>query len=504
MLFVTKRFLPIILTAFVFLSFINFSCTKLDTTTLGSDLIPAVDNINTFSDTFAIKTTQGIFDDSFKIFRTENNVLGLINNDPVFGSTDARLFLQLKPGFFPFYFGNAGDTLIGVDSVVLGLSYKGAWGDTTKLQNLEVYEITDNEFGDSVFRFQNIKYQPLTGPIVGSGSVDLRTVAGKRYISNGKDSISAQVRVKLSNAFRDQLFARDTSATSPSGNNAFRNDSLFRKKYKGLAVKSASGNALMYISLSDVATRLEVFFRKRNANRLDTTYTSFRINTSDLGSNLPSATSNYIKRNYTPEVTNNVTAVNPAALYLQTGPGTYANLTIDSLTGLTNRIVHRAFIYIEQDPVNVLTDSIFSAPPYMYLDLIDTGATKWKPIYFDLSPNTLYDPDSRTAYPYFPADGTVDHSYFEGVARTRFNALGQKVVYYNINITRHVQQIATKRTPNYSMRLYPAFRLRYPQYGGTAEIPYDNPVAFGRIKVKSGYYPDKRMRMQMVIIWSKL
>lgn len=500
----TQRFLRLFFAAFFFVTFLNYSCTKLDTTILGSDLIPAVDNINTFSDTFEIKTTQGIFDDTFKIFRSENNVLGLINNDPVFGTTDARLFLQLKPGFFPYYFGNARDTLVGVDSVVLGLSYKGVWGDTTQLQNMEIYEITDPTFGDSVFKYQNIKYQPVLGSLVGSGNIDLRTAAGKKMIANGKDSVTSQVRIKLFNSFRDELFARDSFATSPNGNNAFRNDSLFRKKYKGLAVKSASGNALMYISLTDVTTRLEVYFRKRNAGKLDTTYTTFRVNNADLGTNLPSATANYIKRNYTPEVSNNVTAINPTALYLQTGPGTYANLTIDSLTGLSNRIVHRATIYMEQDPVNVLTDSIFSAPPYMYLDLIDTGATKWKPIYFDLSPNTLYDPDSRTGYPYFPADGSVDHSYFGGVARTRFNALGQKVVYYTINITRHVQQIATKRTPNYRMRLYPAFRMNYPQYGATGEIPYDNPVAFGRIKLKSGHSPDKRTRMQMVIVWSKL
>ncbi len=504
MLFVTKRFLPIVLAAFIFIVSINPGCTKLDTTTLGSDLIPAVDNVNTFADTFDIKTAQGIFDDSFKIFRNENNVLGLINNDPVFGSTDARIFLQLKPGFYPYYFGNPGDTLIGVDSVVLGLSYKGVWGDTTQLQNLEVYEITDQFFGDSVFQYKDIRYQPATGSLVGSATIDLRTVSGKKIIANGKDSVTSQVRIKLSDAFRNALFGQDSLAISPSGNNAFRNDSLFRKAYKGLAVKSSSGNALMYINLTDASTRLEVHFRRKNAGKTDTTYNRFALNTADLGTNLPSASSNYIRRNYSAQVTNNVTTLNPTALYLQTGPGTYANLTIDSLSNLSNRIVHRASIYIEQDPVDLLTDSIFSAPPYMYLDLIDTGATKWKPVYFDLSPNTVYDPDNRTGFPYFPGDGTVDHNYFGGFAKTRFNALGQKVVYYDINVTRHVQQIATKRTPNYRMRLYPAFRMYYPQYPGATEIPYDNPVAFGRIKVKSGHHPDQRSKMQMVIIWSKL
>lgn len=500
-----KRFLPTALAAYIIVVFFNWSCTKLDTTNLGSDLIPAVDNVNTFADTLDINSRQGIFADSFKISGLENNLLGLISNDPVFGSTEANIYVQLKPTFFPYFFGNAGDTLVAVDSVVLGLSYKGAWGDTTKLQNLEVYEITDPTFGDSVYKRQNINYQPQLGSLVGTGTVDIRNLSSKIIIANGKDSVTNQVRIKLSNTFRNILFGRDSLTTSPSNNNAFRNDSLFRKAYKGLAIKSVgSGNALMYMSLTEANTRLEIHFRKRNAGKLDTVYNTFKLNQSDIGNNLPSASSNYIKRFHSPEITNNVTNLSPAALYLQTGPGTFANLTIPGLTGLSNRIVHRASIYMEQDPVNAITDSIFSAPPYMYLDLVDTGSVKWKPLYFDLSPGAPYDPDNKTGLPYFPGDGVVDHNYFGGVARTRINAIGQKVVYYEINVTRYVQRIATKGTINYAMRLYPAFRMSYPQYSGEAEIPYDNPAAFGRVKIKSGHYPDKRMKMKLVIIYSTI
>ena len=503
-----KRLLPIALVGYFFVVAINWSCTKLDTTNLGSDLIPAVDNVNTFRDSFSINSIQGIFSDSFKIYGTENNVLGVINNDPVFGATAANIFLQVKPGFFPFYFGNAGDTLVAVDSAVLGLSYKGAWGDTSKLQQLEVYEITDPFFGDSIFQFKNINYQPLLGALVGSATVDIKTLSAKRIIANGKDSVINQVRIKLNNTFRDALFGRDSVTISPTNNNAFRNDSLFRKLYKGLAVKAvgSTGNALMYISLTDANTRLEVYIRRKLAGtgKLDTSYNSLKINPSNPGNNLPSATSNYIKRFLPSAITDNVTNPAPAELYLQTGPGTYANLAIPQLTGLSNRIVHRAEIYMEQVPADITTDSIFSAPPYMYLDLIDTGATKWKPIYFDLNPNIQYNPDNKSGFPYFPGDGKVDHNYFGGFAKTRYNALGQKVVYYTINITRHVQQIATKGTLNYSMRLFPAFEMLYPQYPGAAPIRYNNPLAFGRIKVKAGNHPDAAGKMKLIITWSKL
>ena len=503
-----KRFLPIAFGTLFSAMLINGGCTKLDTTTLGSDLIPAVDNIHTFDTTLDIITTQGYFNDSFKIFKSENNVLGYISNDPQFGQTEANIFLQPKPTFYPFYFGNARDTLVGVDSVVLALNFNGSWGDTTKLQTLKVFEIKDADFGDSAFKFRTINYQPTLGMEVGSRIIDIRKLSQKVIIANGKDSVTNQIRIKLSDDYRNTLFGRDSLLMSPSDNNAFRNDSLFRKKfYNGLAVKSGGdANALMYINLSDPKTRLEVHFRKKNAGtgKLDTVYTSLTISTNDFSTILPSATSNYIKRTWS----NNV--LNPLAseLYLQTGPGTFANLSIPGLGNLNNRIVHRAEISVEQIPEDFITDSIFSVPPYLYLDLKDTGATKFKPLYFDLNPNTTYDPDFKSGFPYFPGTGEIDYSYFGGFARKRINAVGQSVYYYDLNVTRYVQQLVTKRTPNYEMRLFAGFRIFYPQFGTAAQpvnaITLDNPLAFGRIKVKSGSHPDPKVKMRMRIIYSRL
>jgi hypothetical protein len=73
---VNKRSLPTALAAYFFVVLFTWSCNKIDTTSLGSDLLPAVDNVSTFADTLDINTTQGIFNDSFKIYYTENNALG--------------------------------------------------------------------------------------------------------------------------------------------------------------------------------------------------------------------------------------------------------------------------------------------------------------------------------------------------------------------------------------------------------------------------------------------
>src|SRR5690348_18347323 len=86
------------------LIFSTSSCRKInEATELGGDLIPAVDNINTFDTTISVEATNGIFDllhDSLRLSRNEEHWLGKITNDPIFGATDARLFLELKPQFY--------------------------------------------------------------------------------------------------------------------------------------------------------------------------------------------------------------------------------------------------------------------------------------------------------------------------------------------------------------------------------------------------------------------
>ncbi|RZL10046.1 MAG: DUF4270 family protein, partial [Pedobacter sp.] len=221
-----KRILPTAFTGYIFLVLVNWGCTKLDTTTLGSDLIPAVDNIYTFADTLDVITTQGKFDDSTLVTRNETNVLGRITADELFGSTQANMYLQFKPTFFPYYFGNAGDTLVAVDSVILCLSYSGYWGDSSKLQHLDVFKIDDQYFGDSAQMFRTVKYKPSTSSTsIGSVDVNLRTL--KDTLRLRKDSVNNQIRIKLSDAYAQELFSRDSMNGNPVGSpltlqNAFR------------------------------------------------------------------------------------------------------------------------------------------------------------------------------------------------------------------------------------------------------------------------------------------
>ena len=89
-----RRILSLFLIGFLGIVIINWSCTKLDTTNLGSDLLPIVDNVNTFADTFFINAQQKEYEDTTYVVNSDDHALGNISNDPLFGKTTANARFQ--------------------------------------------------------------------------------------------------------------------------------------------------------------------------------------------------------------------------------------------------------------------------------------------------------------------------------------------------------------------------------------------------------------------------
>ncbi len=518
-----KRFLP---TAFLAASLlvIGYSCTKFDTTTQGGDLL-TVDNINTFADTLDVIATQGIFtnvDDSTILSKTENHVIGNITNDPQFGNTEAAIYVQLKPTFYPFYFGAVGDTIkgypgTGFDSAFICLSYRGAWGDTSIAQKFEVkaIAITDNDFRDKTDTLRRLNYKPNTaGTLLGAATLKSQDIISKKKLAYGKDSVENQIRIPLTGlgaSFAASLFSQDTIAVGP--NNGFKNDSIFRTKFNGFEIKvSGNGSAIYYVNLTDAKTRLEFqYFKRKATGGKDTVIQSFQMYPQRNASGLASSSANYVKRDYT---LSTIPAVGATTndVYLQTAPGTFANLKIPELNAgspkATNRIVHRAYLIVEQNPSGAVIDNYYTPPPYLYLDLKDTLTTipqRYKPIPFDLSNQFLYNPDAvgiNSLYHPFP-NGNIDLNNFGGAALKRFD--GANTFYrYEINITRYVQHIVTNGYKNYDLRLFSPFNYFYPQYEGLKYvIPFYNPLALGRVKVGTGTNANNH-KMKLVIVYSKV
>lgn len=512
---------------------VGFGCTKLDTTTLGSDLV-TVDNVNTFADTLNINSTQGYFNDSTILQKADNHAIGFISNDPLFGKTDARVYVQFKPTFYPFYFGTAGDTVknnsyaggsvnAGLDSAFLCLSYKGAWGDTSSIGNIaqtfQVKAITDDNFRAKTDTIRQLGSTPPTvlpaSPVLGSAIITPQIIASKVMLGRGanRDSVTNQIRIKFTGAgadFASTLFnEQDTSMLS--SNNGFRNDSSFRSKYNGFEIKvtNGMGNTLYFVNLSEVKSRLEFHFHKTKNGIKDTVVQSFQMYTSQTGASAASSSMNYIKRDYS---TGTIPSANVPTnnIYLQTAPGTFSNLSIPGLTGYSNRIVHRAVLIVEQTPGDPATDKIYTPPPFLYLDLKDTVVSttqQYKPVYFDLTSQVPYDPDAKTLnalYHPFPA-ANVDIANFGGAAVQKFEPGGTAFYRYEINLTRYIQHIVTNGYKNYDLRLFAPFNYYYPQYLGTKYlIPYYNPIAFGRVRVGAGSTQNVPHKMKLVVIYSKV
>jgi len=505
---VQRRILSFLIIGFLFVSLLNAGCNKLDTTDIGGDILPVVDNIHTFADTLPIITTQGVFSpDSTVVSRTEDHAIGF-TNDPLFGTTTAGAYFQLKPPFFSYYLGNRGDTIsypfpaygTGFDSVVLCLKYKGFYGDSSQPLQLDLMEVNDVNFRDQTNKPNPVTYKPSTGILLGTTTVQVAKLADTVHYFNNKDVSVNVIRIRIMGAaaagWLDRLYRMD-SVNFHAGTNAYYSDSTFRRLFNGLAVvphPGGPGNQLLYVNLADPATRLEIHYRrKNNGTSVDTVFSSFILNSDYFGT--PSFRSS--------NTANNIERVRPALpsgdqeIYLQTNPGTFANLKIPALSGLSNRIIHRAELIVEQipDPAS----SIFKSPNFLYLDLKDSGSTnKWKPIYFDLNPAASYDPDYKNpfSYPYYPNNG-IDNFYFGGYKRQKLDNFGNTIDYYNFNISKYVQDIVTNHRYNYDLRLFPAFSFSYPQYASTI-INYGNSIAYGRVRVGGGNNANYKMKLRIV------
>ncbi len=267
-----KKFHEILFSSFVAFFILNTfnSCKKInEATQLGDDLIPAIDNVNTFEAYFKTLTNNALFNDSTKLRYNDDVALGHISNDLDFGETNASVYFNIVPSNTPgggaktYPFFNKDSNLV-IDSVILSLSYRGNYGDSNSMQTVRVFEIaqTSDFSRDSSYKFNHSSIQ-TTG-----GQLGLKTFA----ISSLNDSIPIHrkdttkvanvLRIRLDNSLGERFAGYDTTKTSNGG---FNSDSIFFRLFRGLAVKAdASGNGLVYFNLSDPAkTKLTIYFKVR-------------------------------------------------------------------------------------------------------------------------------------------------------------------------------------------------------------------------------------------------
>jgi hypothetical protein len=465
--------------------FFYSACTKLDTTDIGNDLIPAVDNVNTFDTVFNVVTDNFLYPDSTRISASSLHAIGVVGDDPEFGKTEAAAYFSLVPGFFGSHPFVNPDSVV-VDSVVLSLPYSQLWGDSNAIEQFEVYEIDNaSGFTDSIYQIKTPPFTLVSGAL-GSETVDFKTLNDSVVYTNYtatastlKDTVRTAnlLRIHLDPLWATKFLAFDTA-------HEYKNDSSFRASFKGLAVKinqagSPAANALAYFALTGTpAATLTFYSRLTNGGKVDTIAPAFSFN-GRLSANLVTREpgGNYLT------YLNNANP-NDDLVYLQSSPGSVATIKIPGLENFSNRVIHRAELILEKIPTP--QDNFYTPPPLLFIDAINEAGDST----FTLR-NDFILTGQGTGY---------DVASLEGIFKNDR---------YTFNISRYVQSIVTKKLPSRTLRVYaPYATWPYQENGNgqTTTLPYflfiNSPIGAYRVVLGGGSHPTNNMRLR--IIYSKI
>lgn len=475
-----------LLKGFVFIASTVFltNCTKIKGTDIGAELLPIVDNVITFDTTFEVITTTYVTPDSLlpKLGRDANGnagqyILGHISNDPQFGKTTASIFMELLPPSFPYSFQNTADSLY-IDSAVLCLRWTNTFGDTNAIQTINVHRVTELMRLDTVYNTsKSVRY----GELIGTKTFAPKELDDSIYLF--RQTRANQLRIKLNNSFSRSLLAFDTSARSP-----YYNDTIFRDFFKGFALIPQTGgtsaNALMSFAMSDTSTHLRIYYRYDKSGVRDTTFRDFKFN-----GLYPGAGVNNVQRIYNGSEASLHIGDKPrgdSLVYLQAAPGTYALLKVPGLDEFKqkkgNVIVHLAKLSMEEVNTPGKRPGLFDTPEFMYLEYLDTIKNAYTPL-------------SDDAF----LDGQFEPIFFGGKRKYVKDFNNNLVSSYDMNVTRYLQGIITRNNPNFKLKLFAPYAVRYENLLITFAL---NNLARGNVVLGGGSHATKKMKFR--VIYSKL
>jgi hypothetical protein len=486
-----------IFTVFILSAGFLSACTRISSSDVGSGLIPPIDGITTLDTLLEVITETFDSPDTARIYRSDMHVLGAITNDPLFGTTRASMFFEMKPEYYPFYIPGHKDSVV-VDSAVLILSYAGLYGDSTQPLRLTVSEINQNTPLDPQ-RLYPVDYpnvQPVLpgfqmGPSV---NVDIRRLTDS--VNNRYENAKNQIRIKLNKSVADRFIKLYDSS------GAYKNDSTFRTFFPGFAVTvdaASPANALLQINLTDTNSKFALYYSSSStgASQRDTTVSYFRFYPTVSGD------ANFVTRNRSgAEISSHLstsTSLKPdSLLYIQTTPGTYARITVPGLAGLSNRFIHRAELIAEQvpDDGHLILEQQLTPPRYLLLTIYDSVNKQKRNV-----PND-----------YAMSSSGPNIADFGGYITSKSVPGYDKIAAYTFNISRYVQGIVTRKDPAFTFLLSaPAndsilyttpYPITAPLDTAYLSSAVGNITGDGRVRLGGGTH--SRFRMRLRIIYSRL
>lgn len=473
----------------LFISFLFSACTRIGTTEMGLGLLPSADAFNT-KDTILIVETETVDrPDSLRVYGSDDQIVGNITNDPLFGSTTATTYFNLKPSYFPYSVRGSKDSLV-VDSAVLILSYKGFYGDSSKPVTLNLRRISANTplIPDTTYasNYPEVYNFQTDASVASPYILDFAHVGDS--VKNRFEAAKNQIRIPLNKSYAD-LFIKvfDT-------NTAYKSDTALRQYFPGFALSAnaaTNNNVLVILNLLDTNTKLGLYYTTNSTSNpgvRDTIVDYFKFSIYDNGN------ANFIKRNRAgSEAAKHFGIAKDSLVYVQTSPGTMVKIKVPGLKNFANKVIHRAELIAEQVPTtngNSL-ELKWTAPTYLFLGAYDSAANLIRNV-----PNDYQGTVNATQFARF--GGRLIYKSIQGF---------DNVATYNFDLSRYMQGVVSRKDSVFDLRLFAPVNdsLKYvPPYpynltGGTDYLSraVANQTAIGRVRLGGGSHSKFKMRLRV-------
>jgi hypothetical protein len=416
------------------------------------DLIPPVDNINTFEVNDLTLSVKNVYFDSLQtnIYAYPLVAIGGITSDPFFGRTMAGAYMQFVPPSDNFTF----PTDVVMDSAVISMPYMNfSYADSNRTNaahvlKLKAYEITDN-FSDTSIKYYAFSRRSYNTAPVGSGTITLKSLYDTVALASG-DTVSRLLRMRvdvLKDRFKNMSAADLASTTS------------FLSNFKGIYLApdtTVLQNTLAYFGMTAGSSGISNYDRAQLEFYYHTVAEPTKLIKSFFKF-IPTYCSffNGIYRNYTGVPAFNYfnsQTVNHDSLLIQGYPGFRSDLTIKIDNKIPPSVINKATITLTA--LKIGDDNRFSAPPQLIITVVNEDGTE------------------RLISDMLNNDGTANESgpNFVGGNATTVKINGTDFVQYTLNIPREIQKTISDGKTELKLRL--ASSVTYP---GSFRMVTDGP-----------------------------
>lgn len=409
-----------------------------ENTILPKNLVPAVDNINTFAQSYDL-VTHTLYQDSFLTGGLLNGLrisssptfytaCGSINADPAFGKTFAGIHVEVLPPVPNFTF-KAKTSDMMIDSIVLSMPYKLAFGDTgysSISQQFLLYRSLKPFSRDSVqYEFTRDSFDRAA--VIASSPVNFSRLYRDSLLVSGQKQVP-QLRFKLASWFGDSLKRQVDSGA----NGAFSTYSSFLNWWKGFYIvpSSSKGNTLGYFD--SYHTKLTVYYRyNKTGGGVDTVNDVFSF---DPGyCNRFNAITHDYSGSQSAAFINTHKPAGDSLLFIQNEPGLVNTFYIPGIVNMENVIVNKAELVFTTAPSQNFTDTLlYGLVPRMQIFKTDSTGN-----------------NDKAAEDY----AAFNSSAYVNGKRSTVSIGGKNFVQYKFTVTYSVQKIISQKDSTFRFKI---------------------------------------------------